>query len=832
MVYPRGARGRLLVAAFTAAVAATALASHRQNQTRVVLVTPPDGARGADVDTVVQVHFSTGLRLSTLTADSVRLLDPAGASVAVRRGSDIEGDVVNLQPQQRLAARTEFAVQVTSGLLDKNGMPVAPFSSKFTTGDAPAPVAGDGFRYGKTRIDDGVGWTAIAVGPDGNVYASNLTGVLFRIRIDPATGLSTGKETLLTLAGRRILGLAFDPSASASSLVAWITYDDRNASDVNEGTFSGVVSRVRIPATGAAAETVYVTGLPSGWHPLNGCAFGPDRRLYVSVGSMNRLGDDPVRPERPLSAAVIVADVRNAGFNGGRLPLNVQTTAPVNYDPYAATAPVKLYATGFRELYRPCWHSNGNLYGGINSNDGTTRADTPSGPGVPSLHAVFPDEPLVRIVEGGYYGHPNPSRNQIVLMGGNPTAGVDPWEMTEYPVGVQPDPAFNASNLIFNLAKINGTSANGCCEYALPGPLNGRLLICFFEGTHTIHTFAFNPGGTAVTDQRPLLGGDNTPLLFTNPLDVAVHPSARIYVADHGAWGQNPPPNGAIWMLDAVPAAAPSVSLTSPASGAAFTAPAAIVLEATASALPGRSIARVEFSADGAFLGSDATSPYTFSWNNVPQGSYVLRAKAVDDAGASALSSTVTITVQGSGGGGMGLRAETYDGLQFDRLREVRTDPKVDFVWNTAVPEDMSVIWTGEVEPLYSETTAFTTLTDDGVRLWVDGRLLIDNWIDHAPTEDVGTLDLTAGRRVSLRMEYYKSGYYGEAHLWWSSASQPREIIDQSRLHPPAAPPPGATGAGGGGRNRGGCGATGLEAGLVVAALLLARRRRRERRRT
>jgi glucose/arabinose dehydrogenase len=291
--------------------------------------------------------------------------------------------------------------------------------------------------------------------------------------------------------------------------------------------------------------------LPSGWHPLNGGAFGPDKRLYVSVGSMNRLGDDPIRPETPLSAAVVVADVRNPGFNGGRLPLNVQTTAPVNYDPQAKTAPLKLYATGFRQLYRLCWHSNGNLYGGVNQNDGTGRANTPSRPGVPALRAVFPDEDLVRIVEGGYYGHPNPSRKQYVLMGGNPTAGVDPWEVREYPVGVQPDANFNPANLIFNLKTINGTSANGCCEYTLPGPLNGRLLICFFEATHTLHTFAFNSRGTAVTDNRPLLGENNESLKFTQPLDVAVHPSGRIYVADFGNWGRFGD-GGAVWALNSL----------------------------------------------------------------------------------------------------------------------------------------------------------------------------------------------------------------------------------------------------------------------------------------
>jgi glucose/arabinose dehydrogenase len=264
---------------------------------------------------------------------------------------------------------------------------------------------------------------------------------------------------------------------------------------------------------------------------------------------MNRLGEDPKRPETLLSAAVIAADVRARNFNGGVLPLNVQTSAPVNYDPYAAGAPLRLYATGFRQMYRICWHSSGNLYGGVNQNDGVGRSDTPAGPAVPSLPAVFPDEVLVRIVDGGYYGHPNPSRKQYVLLGGNPTEGIDPWEVPEYPVGVQPDSHFEPANLIFNLKSVNGTSADGCAEYTLPGPLKGRLLMCFYEGTQTIHTFAFDATGKTVTDERPLLDENEECLRFAHPLDVAVHPSGRIYVADFGDWSTFGG-GGTVWALD------------------------------------------------------------------------------------------------------------------------------------------------------------------------------------------------------------------------------------------------------------------------------------------
>jgi glucose/arabinose dehydrogenase len=516
-------------------------AAHSTKPTTVVMVTPRDGETSFNIRSPLQIHFSNGLTLSSLTADSVRLLDAAdGKPVRAQLGSDIEGDVVNIQPAERLSPETTYTVEVTNKLIDRDGAPVTAYRSSFKTGGlvtTSTPI--DGFQFTKTKIDDESGPTAIAVGPDGNIYFSTYYGHVYRLRIDPATGLATEKDKLFSLEGRKILGLAFDPESTATNLVAWITYDDRKAETLDVGTFSGVLSKLTIPSPdqgGPATETQYIIGLPSGWHPLNGCTFGPDKRVYISVGSMNRLGHDPIRPEVLLSSAVVVADVCNPKFNRGELPLNVQTTAPVNYNPHAAGVPLKLYATGFRQMYRVCWHSNGNLYGGVNQNDGTGRAETPSRSGLPSLNSVFPDEHLVRIVEGGYYGHPNPSRNQCVLLGGNPTAAVDSWEVPEYPVGVEPEPNFNPAYLIFNLKQINGTSANGCTEYTLPGPLQGRLLICFYEGTHTLHTFAFNREGTAVTDDRPILDEHNESMKFAHPLDVAVHPSGRIYVADFGDW--------------------------------------------------------------------------------------------------------------------------------------------------------------------------------------------------------------------------------------------------------------------------------------------------------
>jgi chitinase len=94
---------------------------------------------------------------------------------------------------------------------------------------------------------------------------------------------------------------------------------------------------------------------------------------------------------------------------------------------------------------------------------------------------------------------------------------------------------------------------------------------------------------------------------------------------------------------------APTAQITSPANGATFTAPANIPIAANASDSDG-TVARVDFFQGTTLLGSDTTSPYSFSWTNVPTGTYSLRAVATDSLGATGSSPTVSITVRAATG--------------------------------------------------------------------------------------------------------------------------------------------------------------------------------------
>jgi hypothetical protein len=141
-------------------------------------------------------------------------------------------------------------------------------------------------------------------------------------------------------------------------------------------------------------------------------------------------------------------------------------------------------------------------------------------------------------------------------------------------------------------------------------------------------------------------------------------------------------------------------------------------------------------------------------------------------------------------GSGTGLSGDYFDNQDFTNKRLSRIDPAVSFVWATGTspatsiaPDSYSIRWTGQVQAKYSGWTTFYLVSDDGVRFFVDDRLVIDDWTAHGATQDVATLDLVAGQRYNLRIEYYDGVGGGQIQLLWGSECQGREITPQTQLY-------------------------------------------------
>ncbi|MCE9598324.1 MAG: FG-GAP-like repeat-containing protein [Spirochaetia bacterium] len=129
------------------------------------------------------------------------------------------------------------------------------------------------------------------------------------------------------------------------------------------------------------------------------------------------------------------------------------------------------------------------------------------------------------------------------------------------------------------------------------------------------------------------------------------------------------------------------------------------------------------------------------------------------------------------------LRAELFAGKQFEESKLVRQDSQIDFSWGYEAPgpgvpaDKFSVRWTGQIRVERAGEYVFYTQTDDGARLTVDGRLIIDRWQDMGTTEFSGKINLTPGRSYDIKMEHYDAGGAAEARLLWSGPGQPKSVI-------------------------------------------------------
>ncbi len=89
--------------------------------------------------------------------------------------------------------------------------------------------------------------------------------------------------------------------------------------------------------------------------------------------------------------------------------------------------------------------------------------------------------------------------------------------------------------------------------------------------------------------------------------------------------------------------------------------------------------------------------------------------------------------------------------------------------------ENVAVRWTGQLTPEHSEPYTFHYKGDNGIRLWVDGELILDHWVNDWDIEYTSTpVALTAGEPADLKVEYFQNVGGANIHLDWSSPSTAR----------------------------------------------------------
>ena len=136
-----------------------------------------------------------------------------------------------------------------------------------------------------------------------------------------------------------------------------------------------------------------------------------------------------------------------------------------------------------------------------------------------------------------------------------------------------------------------------------------------------------------------------------------------------------------------------------------------------------------------------------------------------------------------------GVNAVYFSNSDFTGSTVARIDQTPAFTWKGASPASgisgttFSVRWNGIVKPYTNETYTFIAKHNDGVRVWINGSLLIDSWKSQATTSHSGSISLKANRLYDIRVEHFAdSGGSNTMQIHWDTASRTSGHIASTRL--------------------------------------------------
>ena len=207
-------------------------------------------------------------------------------------------------------------------------------------------------------------------------------------------------------------------------------------------------------------------------------------------------------------------------------------------------------------------------------------------------------------------------------------------------------------------------------------------------------------------------------------------------------------------------------------------------------------IAIIETDSGKQFTGELRTAPGKFliaTTNGAAEEISLAQLKQMRVVQAAAATNSLTILANPPDHGLLGIYFNTPD--YSGEIFKTRYDRTIDFDWGQSAPfADMnsngfSVRWVGRVVVSNSEHYTFHTVTDDGVRLWVNNKLIIDAWKDEFLNLAAAPLLLIGGQTNEIRMEMFDARDRAVARLFWSSPTTPRAIIPSERLLPAANVP-------------------------------------------
>ncbi len=790
----------------------------------IAATTPYVGQQQVSLSSSFTVRFNETMNAATIDESSIRLFDPAGNIVPSSVSYNAATKTATLNPSQNLlTTNAYYALRVQggiSGVLDSvGGMLSGNYDVQFTTGKP---------SFSNTTLFNNLdNPTAVEFSPDGRVFVAEKRGIIkvFDDLTDTTPTIFADLRTKVhNYWDRGLLGIALDPAFTTGRPYIYITYtydgdiggnapkwgtvngnSDPGASD-GSSTASGRLSKLTANGNVMSSEQVLIHDwqiqYPS--HSIGDVNFGPDGYLYVSGGDGASFGlidygqinsfNDPINEGGALRSQDIRSPGDPVSLDGTVIRIDPDTGDAAPGNPFASNSDnnaKRIIAYGLRNPYRftfrpgtseiwiaeTGWNDFEEINRIVSASDSNVEnfgwpayeGNLPQ-PGyqslnIPLLASLYAQGPSA--VNMPYYAY---SHNEQIIPGSvEPTGGSSPTGIAFYNGGSFPD-AYSGAMFFCDYSRkqiyVMYRGANGLPDVStrqlfmtlpnspvdlIQGPDGALYYTDFYNGQ--INRVTYNGVGTIVTNGK-LVGS----VIGTS--GTSGNPAENAFDGDLSTYYNSTSPSGG-WTGLALDSSrwirqikyAPRVGRTTAMVGGKF----------QGSNDPDFASGVVDLYT----ISSAPTAGVLTSVDVNPTGGGYQYVRYIGPTGSSSDVAEIEFHA------GNGLSATYYNNDDFSGATVSRTDPTINFNWGTSAPvtgigaDTFSVRWSGKIQAIESGIYTFRTTSDDGVKLWVNGELLVDKLIDQSGVSWENTISLAAGQFYDIRVDYYENIQSASMQLEW-----------------------------------------------------------------
>ncbi|MEU0369255.1 LamG-like jellyroll fold domain-containing protein [Streptomyces sp. NPDC006283] len=178
----------------------------------------------------------------------------------------------------------------------------------------------------------------------------------------------------------------------------------------------------------------------------------------------------------------------------------------------------------------------------------------------------------------------------------------------------------------------------------------------------------------------------------------------------------------------------------------------------------------------------------------LPTTSLIPTASAAEPAGSVSATAAENAAIEVHGLKGEYFSMSAPGARDFAELGGTSLDPQINFPGLTTTFETLTgrgehttARWTGQIEAPVTGDYTFYGIGDNGFRLFIDGKPVIDHWVPDWDREQTSApVELTAGQKYDFRMEMFQDVGGANMFLRWSTSTMPKQLVPETAFTPPA----------------------------------------------